>query len=56
LRDSASEFCPRQADFITYHPEQGRIGKDIDRPRLAVDLQRIGRHAHSPEPFNLEAM
>jgi hypothetical protein len=56
LGNAASEFRTSQAYRVAYDPKQGRVGKNINRPRLAVDLQRIGRHAHPPETLNLEAM
>src|SRR5579862_244758 len=40
LRDTATEFCARQADNVAQHPEKRCIGLNVDLPGYSVDVNR----------------
>src|SRR5579863_2630222 len=46
LRDTATEFCAGQTDHVAQHPEERRIGLDVDLPGCSVDVD--GDHSGSP--------
>src|SRR5882762_979574 len=51
LRDTATEFCARQADNVAQHPEKRSIGLYVDLPGHSVDVNRD--HCESPPGCHL---
>jgi len=47
LCDAATEFRARKSQHIAQHPEQRRVGRDVDGHALAVDRERY-RHEGLP--------
>src|SRR5256714_8666861 len=52
LRDAAAELGARESERVAQHPEQRRVGRDVDRLTLAVESE--GNRWHDERSSSLE--